>query len=124
MISATDLTKLPKGQFFAIMDGNKLFKGRVPWLVPERNENIPGDIREVAARMRNSYSSKLPDWYSYQDYFKPAEVLRDEQGNEQWSAMREQLRAWGEDSDVQFGSGLGQDQMEADDTALEDGFDD
>jgi hypothetical protein len=51
-------------------------------------------------------------------------VLRDEQGNEQWSAMREQLRAWGEDSDVQFGSGLGQDQMEADDTALEDGFDD
>ena len=106
------------------MDGNKLFKGRVPWLVPERNENIPGDIREVAARMRNSYSSKLPDWYSYQDYFKPAEVLRDEQGNEQWSAMREQLRAWGEDSDVQFGSGLGQDQMEADDTALEDGFDD
>ena len=38
--------------------------------------------------------------------------------------MREQLRAWGEDSDVQFGSGLGQDQMEADDTALEDGFDD
>jgi len=35
-----------------------------------------------------------------------------------------QRRAWGEDSDVQFGSGLGQDQMEADDTALEDGFDD
>jgi len=50
--------------------------------------------------------------------------VRDEEGSESGAARREQLRAWGEDSDVQFGSGLGQDQMEADDTALEDGFDD
>ena len=124
MLTVTDLTKLPKGQFFMIMNGNQLYKGRVPWLIPARGEMVPENIREVAARMRHNYSSRIPDWYSYRDYFKPQEVLRDENGADQWQAVREQLRGWGEDSDVQFGSGLGQDQIEADDTALEDGFDD
>ena len=124
MLTVTDLTKLPKGQFFMIMNGNQLYKGRVPWLIPARGETVPENIREVAARMRHNYSSRIPDWYSYRDYFKPQEVLRDENGADQWQAMREQLRGWGEESDVQFGSGLGQDQMEADDMALEDGFDD
>ena len=124
MLTVTDLTKLPKGQFFMIMNGNQLYKGRVPWLIPARGEMVPENIREVAARMRHNYSSRIPDWYSYRDYFKPQEVLRDENGADQWQAMREQLRGWGEESDVQFGSGLGQDQMEADDIALEDGFDD
>ncbi len=124
MLTVTDLTKLPKGQFFMIMNGNQLYKGRVPWLIPARGEMVPENIREVAARMRHNYSSRIPDWYSYRDYFKPQEVLRDENGADQWQAMREQLRGWGEESDVQFGSGLGQDQMEADDMALEDGFDD
>ena len=120
MISATDLTKLPKGQFFCIMDGNKLFKGRVPWLEPERGEDIPQGIRDVAARMRRSYSSKLPDWYGYQDYFKPQEVLRDEQGRDQWAEVREQLRSWSDDSDMQLGSDLEQE----DETVMEDDFND
>ena len=124
MLTVTDLTKLPKGQFFMIMNGNQLYKGRVPWLIPARGETVPENIRQVAEQMRHNYSSRIPDWYSYRDYFKPQEVLRDENGADQWQAVREQLRGWGEDSDVQFGSGLGQDQMEADDTALEDGFDD
>ena len=124
MLTVTDLTNLPKGQFFMIMNGNQLYKGRVPWLIPARGETVPENIRQVAEQMRHNYSSRIPDWYSYRDYFKPQEVLRDENGADQWHAVREQLRGWGEDSDVQFGSGLGQDQMEADDTALEDGFDD
>lgn len=124
MLTVTDLTNLPKGQFFMIMNGNQLYKGRVPWLIPARGETVPENIRQVAEQMRHNYSSRIPDWYSYRDYFKPQEVLRDENGADQWQAVREQLRGWGEDSDVQFGSGLGQDQMEADDTALEDGFDD
>ena len=117
MISATDLTQLPKGQFFCVMDGNKLFKGRVPWLEPERGEDIPQDIRDVAARMRRSYSSNLPDWYGYQDYFKPQEVLRDEQGRDQWAEVREQLRSWRDDSDMQLGA-------EEDETVMGDDFDD
>ena len=124
MLTVTDLTKLPKGQFFMIMNGNQLYKGRVPWLIPARGETVPENIREVAARMRHNYSSRIPDWYSYRDYFKPQEVLRDENGADQWQAMREQLRGWGEESDVQFGSGLGEDRMELGEAELEDGFDD
>jgi len=124
MLTVTDLTKLPKGQFFMIMNGNQLYKGRVPWLIPARGEMVPENIREVAARMRHNYSSRIPDWYSYRDYFKPQEVLRDENGADQWQAMREQLRGWGEESDVQFGSGLGEDRMELGEAELEDGFDD
>ncbi len=79
-ISTEDLTKLPKGQFFCMMDGNKLFKCRVPWLIQDNNK-VPKDIRVVAEQMRCNYQSKVPDWYQYQDYFNPVQTLSDDEHN-------------------------------------------
>lgn len=74
-ISTQDLTQLPKGQFFCMMDGNKLFKVRVPWLEQD-DSDIPEDVREVAELMRNNYRSAVPDWYDFKDEFEPTEVLK------------------------------------------------
>lgn len=75
LISTEDLTRLPKGQFFVMMDGNKLFKGRVPWLQSDDRGDIPDDVRAVAEGMRHKYTSDIPNWYRYQDYFDPIKTL-------------------------------------------------
>lgn len=77
LISVTDLTQLPKGQFFCMMDGNRLFKGRVPLLKHDDYGNVPNDIRAVADAMRENYNSEIPDWYGYQDTFNPVKILND-----------------------------------------------
>lgn len=74
LISTEDLTKLPKGQFFCMMDGNKLFKCRVPWLI-QNDEGVPDDVRDVAAKMRSGYQSSIPSWYGYKESFDPIKIL-------------------------------------------------
>ena len=105
MISVTDLTQLPKGQFFAIYNGNKLYKGRVPLLVRDRDDRIPEDIRQVAEKMRQSYQSDIPEWYSYRDYFQPAEVLNEGADHDAFRAFREELKVWSDDQDMDFNLG-------------------
>lgn len=108
-ISTTDLTQLPKGQFFGIWDGNRLFKGRVPLLIPERDDRIPGDIRKVAAAMREQYQSSIPGWYSYQERFNPVQVL-DEGAAGSAAAFQSQLTQWVNDIDDTSGfDGFGSD---------------
>lgn len=74
LITTNDLIQLPKGQFFITMNGNRLYKGRVP-LLKQNDSDIPDDIRKVAESMRERYQSQIPNWYQYQEYFKPQEVL-------------------------------------------------
>ena len=105
MISVTDLTQLPKGQFFAIYNGNKLYKGRVPLLVRDRDDRIPEDIRQVAEKMRQSYQSDIPEWYGYRDYFQPAEVLNEGADHDAFRAFREELKVWSDDQDMDFNLG-------------------
>ena len=107
LISTTDLTKLPKGQFFVMMDGNKLFKGRVPWLLPDRNEKVPNDIRLVATKMRDNYQSLIPNWYDFKEDLTPVKIFEDSTNpDEDMDKLRETLRdAWVDDQDMDFAMG-------------------
>ncbi len=87
LISTDDLTKLPKGQFFVTMNGNRLYKARVP-LLNQDDRGIPDDIRLVAEKMRESYKSEIPNWYGYQDSFKPVKVINE---GESHDAMKDFL---------------------------------
>ncbi len=75
LIRTTDLVKLPKGQAFALLDGNKPYKIRIPWLKQNPNEKLPSSIRQVADNMRERYQSVNDDWYKYKEYFDPISVI-------------------------------------------------
>ena len=107
LISTTDLTKLPKGQFFVMMDGNKLFKGRVPWLLPDRNDKVPNDIRLVATKMRDNYQSLIPNWYDFKEDLTPVKIFEDSTNpDEEMDKLRETLRdAWVDNQDMDFAMG-------------------
>ncbi len=81
LITTTDLTQLPKGQFFITMNGNRLYKGRIP-LLKQDDSDIPDNIRAVAQSMKENYQSTIPNWYNYQEYFHPYEVLNTGESND------------------------------------------
>lgn len=61
MLSAADLTQLPKGQAFALINGGQLYKLRLPLPAKDPNEQIPKHISDIAAaihsRSRLSHSA-------------------------------------------------------------------
>jgi conjugative coupling factor TraD (TOL family) len=68
MLSTADMVSLPKGQAFALLDGGQLWKLRMP-LPDERDEaDLPTDIEEMTAAMRQRYVS-LPQWYRTSDHW-------------------------------------------------------
>lgn len=52
MLSPVDLTSLPKGQAFALLNGGQLSKIRLPLPKKDKNEKIPSHIDEIATAMR------------------------------------------------------------------------
>lgn len=90
LISTDDLTKLPKGQFFITMNGNRLYKGRVP-LLEQDDSGIPDNIRAVAQQMRESYKSDIPNWYDYKDTFNPVTVLNEDADHDAMKAFMSSL---------------------------------
>lgn len=77
MISATDIVSLPKGQAFALIDGNQLVKIRMPLPVADDNANIPSSIAKVAEMMAKD---RLVD-YSAADYNDSLTVEGESYGN-------------------------------------------
>lgn len=75
LIRTTDLTKLPKGQAFALLDGNNLYKLRIPWLKPTKDDELPESVSQVAASMRERYQTLNDDWYKYHEDFNPVSVI-------------------------------------------------
>ena len=53
MLLPADLIELPKGQAFALLDGGKLYKLRLP--LPGNDPLLPADMNEIAAWARNRY---------------------------------------------------------------------
>lgn len=51
MLSPSDLTQLPKGQAFALIEGGQLYKIRLPLPKKDPNEKLPEHIREMALSM-------------------------------------------------------------------------
>ena len=62
LIAVADLVALPKGHAFALLDGGRLFKVRVPIIDPPKHKDVPVAIASMAASMRRCYTSH-PQWY-------------------------------------------------------------
>ena len=60
MLEPGDLTRLPKGQSFMLMEGGQLYKLRLP-LPTAGSRPVPGEIAELTAKMRNDYHARV-DW--------------------------------------------------------------
>lgn len=60
MLQPGDLTRLPKGHAFLLMEGGTLYKYRIPLPAPVRRP-LPQNVRELAELMRND-SRDTPDW--------------------------------------------------------------
>lgn len=61
MLAPSDLTQLPKGQAFALIEGGQLYKLRLPLPKKDPNENIPSHITEIAKAMRQKFSLTEPE---------------------------------------------------------------
>ena len=55
MISAADVMALPQGQAFALLEGNRLYKLRMPLPDARGDAHVPPSLREVGSRMRAKY---------------------------------------------------------------------
>lgn len=69
MISAADVMALPQGQAFALLEGNRLFKLRMPLPDTAGDAFVPPSLREVGERMRAKYRTSErwadeTDWLS------------------------------------------------------------
>nr|WP_255419129.1 TraM recognition domain-containing protein [Neisseria weixii] len=62
MLTVADLTQLPKGQAFALIEGGQLYKIRLPLPKVDSEEAaiIPRHITDIAAAMRETYRLSLP----------------------------------------------------------------
>lgn len=57
MLEPSDIMQLPQGQAFALLEGNRLFKLRIP-MPDARDDNfIPQSLRDVGADMKRRYRS-------------------------------------------------------------------
>jgi len=61
MLSADDLLNLPKGQCFAALEGNKIYKIRMP-IAPKHEYHLPENIEAIASDMKKKYVSSDDFW--------------------------------------------------------------
>ncbi|HHW7546346.1 TPA: type IV conjugative transfer system coupling protein TraD [Mannheimia haemolytica] len=55
MLVPANITNLPKGQAFALMDGSKLWKIRMPLPAVDKDDMMPQSLRELTDYMRKNY---------------------------------------------------------------------
>lgn len=69
MLEPGDLTSLPKGQAFALIDSGHLYKLRLP--LPGGDYDLPADIEAVAAGMKQTHINVTPEhWYAGADNWR------------------------------------------------------
>ncbi len=59
LISPPDIVALPKGQAFALLNGNQLWKIRIPLPSKVDDQELPDDIGYVLSQMRQCYTSVI-----------------------------------------------------------------
>lgn len=74
LLHPNDLITLPKGQAFALLDGGKLYKIRLPLPDPSDLDGVPASLSAMAASMRESYGAINDDWYQYSPSFDEKRV--------------------------------------------------
>lgn len=62
MLEPSDIMQLPKGQAFALMEGGRLWKLRMPLPSKQHDPLMPASLEEVAQRMRAKYSTGENWW--------------------------------------------------------------
>lgn len=72
LIEPADLTSLPKGQAFALLEGNKPYKIRLPLPDDSDLEDLPPKLTTIIEDMRDNYKSCANDWYKFDTSFKEA----------------------------------------------------
>ncbi|MFT3819895.1 MAG: type IV conjugative transfer system coupling protein TraD [Rubrivivax sp.] len=64
MLDATWLTKLPKGQAFALLEGGRLVKLRIPLPLPSSADDAPANWHDMLIHMKSAYAdymARTPD---------------------------------------------------------------
>lgn len=54
MLMPSDLTALPKGQAFALLEGGNLYKLRLPLPLPDPDADVPENLTDMAEKMRET----------------------------------------------------------------------
>ena len=73
MLTTFNVTSLPKGQAFAMIEGGQLYKIRLPLPKSVRGE-LPDDLEAMASDMKHNYEATLPsgntpeNWFSSNDH--------------------------------------------------------
>ena len=67
LIEASDILALPQGQAFALLEGNRLYKIRIPLADTKGDAFIPESLQKVAADMKRRYRSS-ETWASETDW--------------------------------------------------------
>lgn len=68
MLSAADITNLPKGQAFALIEGSQLWKIRMPLPVEDKDDLIPKDLQQLAKYMQDNYQTTETWWEGVNSY--------------------------------------------------------
>ncbi len=72
LIEPADLTSLPKGQAFALLEGGKPYKIRLPLPDDSDLDGLPSKLTTIVEDMRENYKSCANDWYRFDNSFKEA----------------------------------------------------
>jgi conjugative coupling factor TraD (SXT/TOL subfamily) len=75
MLQPGDLTRLPKGQAFALVNGGRLKKIVIPEPVPETH--LPAKLEDIAEQMRTKYETATESWSEEDPWWGKAGALLD-----------------------------------------------
>ena len=67
MLNASEVTQLPKGHCFALLNGGELWKVRLPLLDERDDQDMPANLTEMTQRMRRGYTTN-DGWHVDQDW--------------------------------------------------------
>lgn len=67
MIEASDIMQLPTGQAFALLEGNRLYKIRIPLADPTDDTHIPASLKAVCEDMKSRYRTS-DQWWKENDW--------------------------------------------------------
>lgn len=75
LISPAEIINLPKGQAFALLEGGKLWKIRMPLPAKTKDEHMPESLQKLVGYMRDSYQSTSVWWKGTQTYQPNKDII-------------------------------------------------
>lgn len=75
MLVPANITNLPKGQAFALMEGSKLWKIRMPLPAVDKDDMMPQSLKELTEKMRKNYHVVENWWESAFTEYVPSKEI-------------------------------------------------